>query len=707
MTREELRKFEPLWDKWYVQEHLGGGSYGDVYRITCQVYERTYEAALKVISIPKDQSELNEVELNCETKEDTITYFDQIRQSITSEIDMMEQLKGRTNIVSFEDHDIIPHNNGKDPGYDIFIRMELLEDFSSVIGRESKQWTDNRQIVKMGMDIAEGIRICHTHNIIHRDIKLGNIFRSKDGDYKIGDFGIARNVSDAQLTMSIKGTFNYMAPEVYNREHYDFRADIYSLGMVMYHMLNKNRGPFLPLTEVPTAEQKDRALIRRMAGEQLNAPVLAGQKLGEIIMKACEFRKEDRFQSMEEFYQALLMLSAEDMERSGVPLADNEQISSDAEEAVPEDDATVAFVDAKNDSNIGTSQEQLPEDLSVEEEDDRTVAMQMPEQKTESEREIAFELSKPEREKVSEPPKAENGNAIEAPKAEYRETKTTVEKARLGRKQYLGIAGIAVAALCVIIGLAGALPNKSDKADAVDVAQESQENLSPEPAVDMEEQLAEELPVEPEAAVEEVTAPVVPFCSEEVTVKGGKKTGGLIYEGDDLDNLKIQGEFQASETDNTKVEGTLVLDYSEKVIKSSGEYEWTFTPDDTEHYETVTGKVHITAIHKDLINGMDELEQIEDKAAVYQLALTDCGLKDLTILEGMTNLAVLVVSDNNITDLTELAKHPRLQQIYLDGNAGLKDIEPLLGLKNLSIVELSGTAVSEEDKNALEKKLVE
>ena len=93
MTREELRKFEPLWDKWYVQEYLGGGSYADVYRITCQVYERTYEAALKVISIPKDQSELNEVELNCETKEDTITYFDQIRQSITSEIDMMEQLK--------------------------------------------------------------------------------------------------------------------------------------------------------------------------------------------------------------------------------------------------------------------------------------------------------------------------------------------------------------------------------------------------------------------------------------------------------------------------------------------------------------------------------------------------------------------------------------------------------------------------------------
>ena len=688
MTREELRKFEPLWDKWYVQEYLGGGSYADVYRITCQVYERTYEAALKVISIPKDQSELNEVELNCETKEDTITYFDQIRQSITSEIDMMEQLKGRTNIVSFEDHDIIPHNNGKDPGYDIFIRMELLEDFSSVIGRESKLWTDNRQIVKMGMDIAEGIRICHTHNIIHRDIKLGNIFRSKDGDYKIGDFGIARNVSDAQLTMSIKGTFNYMAPEVYNREHYDFRDDIYSLGMVMYHMLNKNRGPFLPLTEVPTAEQKDRALVRRMRGEQLNAPALAGQKLNEIILKACEFRKEDRFQSMEEFCRALATLSSEDLERPGELLTDNVQMGS-VEEDVLEDDATVAFTDFGENSQNETPQGQEPATLLVEEEDDCTVALN-PE---EAEVEISWEnmIAKPHVEVEMEPP---------------------VKKTRPGRKQYLGIAGAALAVFCVIIGLTVALSSKtdkagSDKADTLDVAQRSQADISQEPVDDPGEQLPEELPEEQETDVEAVSAPVVPFCCEEVTVKGSKKAEDLVYEGDHLDNLKIQGEFQASETDSTKVDGMLVLEYSDDVIKKSGEYEWTFTPDDTERYETVTGKVYITAVHKDLINGMDELKQIEDKAAVYQLALTGCGLQDLSVLDGMTNLAVLVLSDNDITDISELAKHPRLQQVYLDGNTSLKEIKPLFELKKLSIVELSGTAVSEEDKSALEKQLAE
>lgn len=692
MTREELRKFEPLWDKWYVQEHLGGGSYGDVYRITCQVYERTYEAALKVISIPKDQSELNEIELNCETKEDTISYYDRIRQNITSEIDMMEQLKGRTNIVSFEDHDIRPHNNGKDPGYDIFIRMELLDDFNGVIGQESKRWTDNLQIVKLGMDIAEGLRICHSHNIIHRDIKPGNIFRSKDGDYKIGDFGIARSVSDAQLTMSVKGTFNYMAPEVYNREHYDLRADIYSLGMVMYYMLNKNRGPFLPLTEVPTVEQKNIALIRRMRGDQMISPLLAGEKLGNIILKACEYRKEDRFQSMEEFQQALSLLSREDMERPNDLLL-NQKIADERmqRETLSEDDRTVAFVDLEDNKAVET----VPI-ISHMQDDDCTVAMDVADIKASREQLAA------------------------SPAETAEENRRHIGRENTGKKVYWGIAVGLLAVVCVCATFV--LPKVFSKepvaagdmdqeerldtlvADNIEQPEETavEETIEPE-----EEKETDDKVVLPETSVQENVGPAAPFCSKEVVVKGGKASGGLVFEGDRLDDLKVRGEFQASETDNTKVEGTLVLEHSEEFINKSGEYSWTFTPDDVEHYETVTGKVHITAVHRDLIDGLDELKQVEDKEAVYQLALTDDGLTDLSILKGMTNLTVLVVSNNDITDISEIVNHPKLQQVYLDGNKNLKDVTPLYKLKKMNILELSGTAVSDEDRSKLEKQLAE
>lgn len=691
MTREELKKFEPLWDKWYIQEHLGGGSFGDVYRITCQVYERTYEAALKVISIPRDQSELNEVELNCETKEETISYYDRIRQNITSEIDMMEQLKGRTNIVSFEDHDIIPHNQGKDPGYDIFIRMELLKDFGSFIGQESKQWQDNRQIVKLGMDIAEGLRVCHSHNIIHRDIKLSNIFRSSDGDYKIGDFGIARNVSDAQLTMSIKGTFNYMAPEVYNREHYDFRADVYSLGLVMYHLLNKNRGPFLPLTEVPTAEQKENALFRRMRGDKMQAPLMAGEKLANIVLKACEFRPEDRFQCMEELIRELYQLTAEDMKRPDQFISVQENFHIHGEEANSNDNETVAFV---QDPDLKNQEEQAVLAADEEDDDERTMAM------------VEFNTPVNSKELAEDSLALENEKTVQMETAPERK-ELPRERAHSRKGLYFVAAGVVMAVFCICVIFAMTNIIQKHPVSVDDIGQEESNDISEWDDLEVNEKNGQEetekTELEDEVIAQEETRPVVPYCKKGVLVKGRKKSGGLVFEGDHFENLKIQGDFQVSETDETEVEGSLVLEHTEDVIKESGDYAWTFTPEDMEHYEVVTGTVHITAIHKEPINGIEELKRIRDKAAVYQLLLTDCGLEDLVMLKGMTNLAALDISNNMVTDISALADCPNLQQVYLDGNSQVRDIKPLFGLKKLQMLGLSGTAVSDEDINKLKK----
>lgn len=676
MTREELRKFEPLWDKWYIAEHLGGGSFGDVYRITCQVYERTYEAALKVISIPKDKAELNEVEMSCATKEETISYYDRIRQSITTEIDMMEQLKGKTNIVSFEDHDIIPHNHGKDPGYDIFIRMELLQDFGSVIGQESRQWTDNREIVRLGRDIAEGLRICHGHKIIHRDIKLSNIFRSPDGDYKIGDFGIARNVSDAQLTMSIKGTYNFMAPEVYNREYYDFRADIYSLGMVLYQLLNKNRGPFLPLDRVPTAEEKEQALIRRMKGEALAAPVYAKDALAAVILKACCYDKEQRYQSMEDFRQALQSLTDEDMERPETVAASAGTADVHAQPVVEremEDDRTVAFVGRKESVAEKAAYKEAAYKESVYEkqeyeEDEYTVALPLPDEK---------EVPQEQPEQAAEPTKP--------------------------RKKWIpvvvGIALVAVAA----IGAGAAFANRPQEQPVV--AQDT-EDVPAAPEAE-ESDVVEPQANEPQTPDIQQPVKVTPVCTKDVAVVSKSNSNHLIFEGDAADTVKVRGTFQVSETDATEVQGELAIENLPEVFDQSADYDWEFVPEDDTQYETVRGTVHVSVVHRDLIDGLEELEKYPDKTAVYQLSLTDCGLKDLSILEGMTNLAVLVASDNDLTDISELANHPLLQQVYLDGNQHLKQITVLNDLPQLNIVDLDGTAVSDKAKSKLEKRLAE
>ena len=103
--------------------------------------------------------------------------------------------------------------------------------------------------------MCSALELCRENNIIHRDIKPQNIFVSRYGVFKLGDFGVAK-ASTIRTSADKVGTYSYMAPEVYKGKGYDDRVDIYSLGMVLYWLLNERRGPFLPMPpQTPTANK--------------------------------------------------------------------------------------------------------------------------------------------------------------------------------------------------------------------------------------------------------------------------------------------------------------------------------------------------------------------------------------------------------------------------------------------------------------------
>lgn len=304
MTLDTLKQFEPFFGKWQIAEKLGEGSYGAVYKIKSTDYNgKEYYSALKVISIPKDENELAEAELTCGSENNTREYFEDQLRKFETEIELMSEFKGRTNIVSYEDHEIIPRKD--QIGFDVFVRMELLQDLRKV-QRTNPQLLNNQiEIIRIGKDICKALEICMTHNIIHRDIKPGNIMRSKDGDYKLGDFGVARSL-EGSASLTKVGTRSYMAPEVENAAAYDARADIYSLGMVLYELLNDNRAPFLPTGgQKVTAADQEMARDRRMRGEPFPLPGLADRRLGEVVNRACAFAPADRYQSASEMRMAL------------------------------------------------------------------------------------------------------------------------------------------------------------------------------------------------------------------------------------------------------------------------------------------------------------------------------------------------------------------------------------------------------------------
>ena len=293
---EEYKKYEPIFGSWYLKRRIGSGSFGKVYEITREEYGKTYSAALKIISVPQEDDDVRMQMSAGDDAESVSEYYEDILKEIISENDIMSKLKGNSNIVSYEDHQIIAHDDGI--GYDILIRMELL---TPLLERMLEKKLDEKEAVKLGIDMCKALEVCHRKNIIHRDIKPQNIFISDNGDYKLGDFGIARTMEKTTGGMSRKGTYDYMAPEVFRGEPYDSTADLYSLGIVLFSLLNGNRGPFLPAPPAKVSfNQKEEARNRRFSGEPLPDPKDAGVMLSYIIKKACEPDPAKRYRTAEQ-----------------------------------------------------------------------------------------------------------------------------------------------------------------------------------------------------------------------------------------------------------------------------------------------------------------------------------------------------------------------------------------------------------------------
>ena len=301
-----------VFDNWIIKRKIGEGSFGCVFEIQREDFGQIYHAALKVITVPQNEAELCGAIEEGMSQSQVEEYFYSVVEDIVHEFALMARLKGTANVVSYEDHTVIRHREGV--GWDILIRMELL---NPLLPYAYQHPFRRRDIIRLGIDMCKALELCQKYNVIHRDIKPENIFVSDNGDFKLGDFGIARTAEKTMSGMSKKGTYNYMAPEVYRGAEYGFGVDIYSLGIVLYRLLNKNRIPFLPPVPEPiTYSKRELALAKRMGGEKIPEPFYAEGRLSEIVLKACSFDPKERYSSPMQMRQELeaIMYDIEDAE---------------------------------------------------------------------------------------------------------------------------------------------------------------------------------------------------------------------------------------------------------------------------------------------------------------------------------------------------------------------------------------------------------
>ena len=328
-----------VWPEWKLVEKIGEGSFGKVYKAKRTERGRSFYSAIKIISIPGSKGELDSVRSEMNNEQSTREYFRNLVEDCVQEIYTMEHFCGNSHVVSFEDFKVVEYLD--EIGWDISIRMEYLTSFMDYC--TGKELTE-KEVIKLGCDLAMALIYCRKLNIIHRDVKPENIFVSRFGDFKLGDFGIAREQAHTMSNMSKKGTYSYMAPEIYKGEKYDSSIDIYSLGIVLYKLMNQNRLPFLSLDkQLITYRDKETALAGRMAGEKMPAPVNASAAFSHIILKACAYEPGKRYRKPEDMLRDLEKLrlapvnAEKEWEKSQWELTNSAELERDQRRYAPQE----------------------------------------------------------------------------------------------------------------------------------------------------------------------------------------------------------------------------------------------------------------------------------------------------------------------------------------------------------------------------------
>lgn len=158
------------------------------------------------------------------------------------------------------------------------------------------------EMVRVLLDVLDGLAYAHTEGMIHRDIKPANVLLTRKGQAVLADFGIAQIVGSTHHTVSgaLLGTLNYMAPEQGLKGISDARSDIYSLGIVFYEMLTQH-----PPYEADTPL----AILLKHVNDPLPIPhevdPTIPASLEWVVLKSLAKEPADRYQSAEEMAQAL------------------------------------------------------------------------------------------------------------------------------------------------------------------------------------------------------------------------------------------------------------------------------------------------------------------------------------------------------------------------------------------------------------------
>jgi len=264
MMPMQLRQFE-------LRSKIASGGHGKVYRAWDTVLER-----LVAVKLMRKELESDPVAL----------------ESFVREARACASLN-HTNIIHIYTFDEIEGQR--------YLVMELADRGSLDTKIDKQHHLTELEVLDIGIKVASALDLSLKHNLLHRDIKPGNILFNADNEPKLVDFGLARQVDAEQENGTVtEGTPYYVAPEKIKREKETFLSDMYSLGCTLYHALTGH-----PPFEAPSVEE----LVAAHVHTALTPPNMVLPEItpptSDALVKVLAKEPRDRFLSYDEFRMSL------------------------------------------------------------------------------------------------------------------------------------------------------------------------------------------------------------------------------------------------------------------------------------------------------------------------------------------------------------------------------------------------------------------
>ena len=294
---------------WKVVQKIGSGKFSEVFEVMNKENPSLPHKALKVKGMSKIEYAHDYIDFD---KKPTKACIDSayIEAQITAkinkqwihEVEITKDLAPCKHIMKIHDHRVI--QDKESDSVTIFIWTDLLTPLNAYIRSQSLTIKD---VLTIGIQICEAIECLNNASIIHRDIKPSNILVSDDGDFILNDFDLSIIHKKPNISTPAVGTYNFMAPEIFNGKSYNKSVDVYSLGIVLYQLLNDNKLPFQEdYFSALSWKERNSIMRKRFADRAIKSPFHAESGLDKIILKAIAFAPRERFSDAKTLKKSLL-----------------------------------------------------------------------------------------------------------------------------------------------------------------------------------------------------------------------------------------------------------------------------------------------------------------------------------------------------------------------------------------------------------------